>query len=135
MHMCILVADNGNIYELLDRFTNYCYDKKPESRFDYFGIGGNYEGALPLREPRKLRKFFGLIPAGETSHVSVAKKSEIDEQAFLVDPPAALFFQDKLYECPMFADGEALKKWQDEFRSRYAEIPYDNMLQIVDAHI
>src|SRR5262245_9868094 len=61
-------------------------------------------------ESRQLRRFFGLLRAGQTSRVSVAKKSEIDQEACLVDPPAALFFRDRLYECPLFAEGAALAK-------------------------
>lgn len=135
MHTCVLVADGRGIYEVLDRFTNYDHEpKKPDSRWDYFGIGGRFEGALPLKQPRQLRRFFGLLPAGQTSRVSVAKKSEIDEVTFLADPPTALFFRDQLYECPLFAKDEELAKWQAEFRQRFAEIPDDTILQIVDAH-
>ena len=135
MHTCVLVADDRDIYEALDRFTNYDHEaEKPDSRWDFFGIGGRFERALPLKQPKQLRKFFGLLPAGQTNRVSVAKKSEIDQQAFLADPPAALFFRDQLYECPLFAEGEALAKWQVEFRQRFAEIPDDTTLQIVDAH-
>jgi hypothetical protein len=83
---------------------------------------------------RQLRRFFGLLRAGQTSRVSVAQKSEIDQEAFLADPPAALFFRDRLYECPLFAEGAALAKWQAEFRQRFAEIPDETILQIVDAH-
>ena len=135
MHTCVLVADERDIYEALDRFTNYDNEAaKPDSRWDYFGIGGRFEGALPLKHPRKLRRFFGLFRAGQTSHVSVAKKSEIDQAAFLAHPPPALFFRDQLYECPLFAEGEALARWQAEFRQRFAEIPDDTTLQVVDAH-
>jgi hypothetical protein len=135
MHTCVLVADSRDIYEALDRFTKYDHDEpKPDSRWDFFGIGGRFEGALPLRQPRQVRRFFGLLPAGQTSRVSVAKKSEIDQQAFLTDPPTALFFRGELYECPLFAEGEVLAKWQTEFRQRFAEIPDDTALQIVDAH-
>ena len=47
---------------------------------------------------------------------------------------AALFFQGVLYESPFFAEGETLAKWQTEFRERFASIPDDTTLQIVDAH-
>lgn len=135
MHTCVLVADDRDIYDALDRFTKYDYEEpKPDSKWDFFGIGGRFEGALPLKQPRKLRRLFGLLPAGQTSRVSVAKKSEIDQQAFLAEPPVALFFRDQLYECPLFAEGEALAKWQAEFRQRFAQIPDDTTLQIVDAH-
>ena len=106
MHMCVLVADDGEIYTVLDRFAKSDHEKpKPDSRWDYFGIGGLFEAALPLRQPRKLRRLGGLLPAGQTSRVSVAKKLEIDQQAFLADPPTALFFRGQLYECPLFAQG------------------------------
>ena len=135
MHTCVLVADDRDIYEALDRFTKYDHEPpKPESKWDFFGIGGRFEGALPLKQPRKLRRFFGLLPAGEASRVSVAKKSEIDQQTFLADPPAALFFCDQLYESPLFAEGEELAKWQTQFRRLFAEIPDHTTLQIVDAH-
>jgi hypothetical protein len=135
MHACILVADDGNIYEVLDHFANYDgASSNPEAKFDYFGIGGRFEGALPLKQPRKLRKFLGLLPTGRTTRVSVARKSEVDQHAFLAEPPVGLFFRGKLYECPLFAEGEALTRWQDEFRRRFAEIPDDTLLQIVDAH-
>lgn len=135
MHTCVLVADDRDIYDALNRFTNYSDEaRKLESKWDFFGIGGRFEGALPLKQPRQLRRLFGLLPAGQTSRVSIAKKSEIDQQVFLDEPPAALFFQDQLYEGPLFAEGEALQKWQDEFRHRFAEIPDDTTLQIVDAH-
>ena len=135
MHMCVLVADDRDIYDALHRFTKYDHEPlKPESKWDFFGIGGRFEGALPLKQPRKLRRFFGLLPAGQTSKASVAKKSEIDQQAFLTEPPTALFFRDKLYVCPLFAKGEVLQNWQAEFRKRFAEIPDDTTLQIVDAH-
>jgi hypothetical protein len=135
MHTCVLVADDRDIYDALAAYTNYDGEPiKPTSKWDFFGIGGRYEGALPLMKPRKLRRLLGLIPAGETCYVSVAKKSEIDQEAFLKEPPVALFFRDVLYECPLFAEGEALSKWQTRFRERFATIPDDTTLQIVDAH-
>jgi len=137
MHTCILVADDGDIYDVLYPWSNYDNDpngRQPHANFDWFEIGGRYQGALPLKHPRKIRKFFGLLPAGESTRVSVAKKSEIDQRAFLAEPPVALFFQGNLYQCPLFAEGEALKKWQVEFRERFAQVPDDITLQIVDAH-
>jgi hypothetical protein len=135
MHTCVLVADDRDIYEVLDRFARYdCREVTSESRWDFFGIGGRFANALPLKQPRQLRRFFGLLSGGITSRASIAKKYEIDQQAFLVDPPTALFFCDRLYECPLFAQGDALANWQAEFRRRFAEIPEETTLQIVDAH-
>jgi hypothetical protein len=44
------------------------------------------------------------------------------------------FFRDRLYECPLFAKGEAIARWQADFRRLFNEIPDDTTLQIVDAH-
>lgn len=135
MHTCVLVADDRNIYEILDPFANYDGDSaKPQAKWDYFGVGGRFEGRLPLKQPRTVRRFFGLIPVGRTKRASVARKSEIDQEAFLANPPAAIFFRDKLHECPLTNDAELIDKWDVEFRERFAEIPDDTVLQIVDAH-
>jgi hypothetical protein len=135
MHTSILIADKGNIYDLLEQFTNYCDDiSKPTAKFEYFGISERIEDALPLKQPRKLRIFFGLLPAGKTTRAFVAKKSEIDQEAFLSDPPPAMFFRGHLYECSVNADRAAAAKWQEDFRKRFSEIPDDTLLRIVDAH-
>jgi hypothetical protein len=135
MHTCVLVADDRDIYVLRDRFARYDHrEDTPDSRWDHFGVGGRFADALPLRHPRPIRRFFGLVSAGATSRASIAKKCEIDQDAFLADPPAALFYLDQLYECPLFADGDALANWRAEFRQRFAEIPEETTLQIVDAH-
>ena len=137
MHTCILVANDGDIYDVLYPWSSYddsSSGRQPHAKFDWFGIGGRFEGALRLKQPRKLRKFFSLLPAGETRQACVAKKLEIAQQALLAEPPAALFFRGALYESPLLADGQALANWKAEFRERFAEIPDDITLQIVDAH-
>jgi hypothetical protein len=135
MHTCILVADEGDIYKLLAPFADYAGESSgSEPKFEYFGIGGRFEGALRLKQPQRLRKCFGLLPAGETTRASSAKKSEIDQHALLADPPAAFFFRGQLYMSPYFAEREALAQWQSEFRRRFSEVPEERMLRIVDAH-
>ena len=135
MHRSVLVADSGDIYELLYPWSKYEDDApKPQAKFDYFGVGGRFEGYFHLKQPRQLRKFFGLFSAGSTTRVSVAKKYEIDQDSLLRDPPAALFFRGELYECPLFAEGDKLSKWKMEFAQQFAQVPDDSTLQIVDAH-
>jgi hypothetical protein len=89
---------------------------------------------LPLKEPRPLRRFFGLLPAGPTTCATTARKSEIDEPALLADPPAALFFRNQLHECPLSTDPAQLAAWDARFRTLFAEIPSAAVLRIVDAH-
>lgn len=135
MHFSLLVADDRDIYHVLDRFALYDHrEPMPDSRWDYFGISSREDDALPLKRPRPLRRFFGLVSAGSTTCAWVAKKHEVDQPALLADPPAALFFRDRLYECPILCDGDALANWHAEFRRRFAEIPDDTTLQVVDVH-
>jgi len=70
MHTCVLVADDREIYAILDRFTNYDEEPKPDSRWDYFGIGGSFAGALPLNPTsacavKRRCSSAGVIPARE----------------------------------------------------------------------
>ena len=66
MHTCLMVADEGDIYVLLDRFTNYDEESSgPDAKWDYFGVGGKWDGMLKLKKPRPVKKFFGLITTGE----------------------------------------------------------------------
>ena len=55
MHTCILVADEGNIYELLDRFAEHEEDTEPHGRFDHFGIGGRFDVQDLAPGPRRQR--------------------------------------------------------------------------------
>ena len=135
MHTPLMVADEGDIYELLDRYTNYDEETSgPEARWDYFGISRNPIDFFQLKQPKKLRKFFGLIPAGETSQCPVAKKSEIVQEGLLSNPPAALFLDDVLYECPIDCDDESLSNWTALFRDKFMTIAEGRTLQMVDAH-
>jgi len=135
MHTPLMVADEGNIYELLNRYTNYSEQSAgPDARWDYFGITESPEDFLKLKQPRQLKKFFGLLPAGETSEVAVARKDEIDQNVLLSSPPAALFFDDVLYECPFDCDEAKLAEWNELFREKFKAIPENRTLQMVDAH-
>jgi len=108
--------------------------RNPDGRFDFYEVGGRWNGFLQLRQPRQLRRFFGLFPAGYATRVSSAKKSQIDQQALLADPPAALLFRGQWFASQIFAKGEALKTWLEEFSRHFSEIPDDTTLTIVDVH-
>ncbi len=138
MHTSVLVADNGDIYDLLDRFA--AYDGEPSSddaRWDNFGVGGIFAGALPLARRSAWRRWLPFVPRWITG-VSVARKSDVDTEALLSNPPMALFFQGVLHECPLSEepedDAHILAAWEATFRRLYDEIPEDATLQVVDAH-
>ncbi|MBK9580114.1 MAG: hypothetical protein IPO40_23865 [Fibrobacteres bacterium] len=137
-HICILVADKRSIYEALDEFANYDDGRRRKNpMFDYFGLGGRFEGTLTLIEPRKLKKFFGLINAGTTKQANTALKCEIDSEPLLENPPNMLFFDGKLHKSKVgFFDNPAEeRKWKTKFAEIFSKIPDSELLQIVDAHI
>lgn len=134
MHTSVLVADEGDVYELLDQFAAYDGDPDCEdARWDNFGVGGNFAGALPLLRRRAWRRMLPFLPRWLTG-ASVARKSEVDKSAFLQDPPAALFFRGILYECPLTDEPEGMAEWVATFCKLFDEIPEGTTLQIVDAH-
>src|SRR5258705_1924595 len=135
MHTCLLVVGEGEIPDLLDDFADYDGEGTNENaQFDRFEVGGRFGTALPLKQPRQIRRFFGLLPGGSTSRVVSARKSEVDLQALLAKPPAALLFRGRWSERKMMAEGEAGQKWRAEFARLFAEIPDDTTLTIVDCH-
>ena len=135
MHTYLLVAGEGKIPDLLEAFADYGGEGTNENaKFDWFEIGGRFGAALPLKQPRQLRRFFGLLPGGTTSRVVSAKKAEVDQQVFLADPPAALLFRGQWSESAIFAKGEEAEKWRTEFVRLFEQIPDDTTLTIVDCH-
>ena len=110
--------------------------ENPQARHDWYQIGGKWADALKLREPRPVRRFFGLIPAGSTLRATTATKAEIDQQALLADPPAALLFRGKWIASPLLAsdEAEAQATWRTEFAESFARIPDDTLLTVIDLH-
>ncbi|HSY19873.1 MAG TPA: hypothetical protein VK815_16135 [Candidatus Acidoferrales bacterium] len=135
MHTFLLVAGEGPIPALLEPFADYGGEGENENgKFDWFEVGGRFGAALPLKQPRQLKRFFGLLPGGTTARATTAKKSEVDSQALLADPPAALLFRGQWSESALFAQHEQAEKWRAEFARRFAEIPDDTTLTVVDIH-
>lgn len=117
-----------------DGRLGYISKHNPNGRHDWYQVGGQWADALRLREPRQLRRFFGLLPAGQTLRATSARKAEIKEQALLADPPAALLFRGQWFASPIFAEGDTEAKWRAEFGQHFAEIPDETLLTVVDVH-
>ena len=134
MHTSVLVADKGDVYDLLDRFANYDGESiSDEARWDYFGVGGIFAGLLPLARRSIWRRWIPFAPRWLIG-ASTACKSAVDHEAFLKDPPSALFFLGELHECPLSDDAEVIADWRAKFCEMYADIPEHATLQVVDAH-
>jgi len=135
MHTYLLVAGDEKVSDLLEPFADYGGEgTNNDAKFDWFEVGGRFGSALRLRSPRPLRKFFGLLPAGLTSCAVSAKKFEIDQQALLADPPAALLYNGNWSESAFFAKSDESEKWRVKFSHLFQEIPDDTTLTVVDCH-
>jgi hypothetical protein len=96
-------------------------NQNPDGKFDWYRIGGRWEGFLRLS-------------ALQASGVSRARKSEIDHAALLADPPGALLFRGEWRESPISFSPESLEPWCAEFARAFAAIPDGEMLTVVDIH-
>src|SRR5436190_8482741 len=124
MHTYLLVAGGGEIPALLEPFADYGGEgQNPNGKFDWFEIGGRFGAALSLRQPRQVRRFFGLLLGGSTSRATSAKKSEVEQGELVADPPSALLFRGQWSASPPFAEAEAAAKWRAEFARLFTEIP------------
>jgi len=105
-----------------------------QRHFDWYQHGGRWADYLKLREPRPTRRFLGLLAGPAVTHVSSARKSEIDQAHLLADPPESLVCDGQWHSGPLVLDGQAPTEWQREFASLFASIPADTWLHCVDIH-
>lgn len=110
----------------------YISTRNPRGRYDWYQVGGKWANALRLRLPRPARRILGLIPFGSTLRATSARKSDVDEQPLLLDPPAALLFSGEWFASAIFAEGETREKWRAEFARHFGRIPENTLLTVVD---
>ena len=134
MHIYLLVAGNGEIPDLLEPFADYGGEgTNNNAKFDWFKVGGMFKAGLRLKEPRKIKRFFGLFTRS-TSTVIIAKKSEVDLEDLLRFPPHAFLFSGRWSESKLLPDEQEAAQWRAEFAQRMAEVPDDTTLTVVDCH-
>jgi hypothetical protein len=134
MHICLLVAGNGNIPELLEPFADYGGEGANEkAKFDWFEVGGMFKAGLPLKKPRETKRFFGLFTSS-FSRVIIAKKSEVDLEDLLKLPPHAFLFESQWSELKLLPDEQEAAQWRRELSQRLAAVPDDTTLTVVDCH-
>jgi hypothetical protein len=120
MHIYLLVAGDGEISDLLEPFADYGGEgTNKDAKFDWFKVGGMFKAGLRFKQPRKTRRFFGLLTSSTSSGI-IARKSEVDPEDLLKFPPHAFLF------------GQA--QWRGELAQRLAEVPDDTTLTVVDCH-
>jgi hypothetical protein len=134
MHTLLLVIGDG-IDDQLVPFAGWGDNEdNPEAKFDWYEIGGRWKGFLQLRAPRLQKRLFGFLAPRKESRTNTARKHEIDSDALLADPPAAVLFRGQWHEGPIQLDGPPDVEWASQFRNIYNQIPDDAQLTIVDIH-
>lgn len=106
----------------------------PQAQYDYYKIGGRFDGYLELLHPRPPGLLGRLFGAKAKSRVNLARKSEVDLEAIRNDPPAALLLDGQWHECPISTDPETLTEWNVRFARMLDAIAPDALLTVVDVH-
>jgi len=134
MHIYLLLAGNGNIPDLLEPFADYGREGANEkAKFDWFQVGGMFKAGLPLKQPRKTKRFFGLYTSS-ASRVIIAKNSEVDLQELLKAPPHAFLSGGEWSEAKLLPDEQEAAQWRAELARRLAAVSDDTTLTVVDCH-
>jgi hypothetical protein len=134
MHIYLLVAGDGKIPELLEPFADYGGEGTNEkAKFDWFQVGGMFKCGLSLKQPRKIKRLFGLFTTS-ASCVIIAKKSEVDLEDLLKFPPHAFLFGGRWSESKLLPDEQERAQWRAELAQRLAEVPDETTLTVVDCH-
>ncbi len=112
----------------------YWSTENPQSKFDWYEVGGRFSGYLRLVHPVQATWWQRLLGRGPTDRANRARKADVDVGAILADPPAALLFGASWHECPFTDDEEQLAEWRRTFGSVFEAVPADAVLTVVDVH-
>jgi hypothetical protein len=122
--------EEGGVHE--GRLFTWSTDN-PQAKFDWYEVGGRFGAFLQLREPRIETRWFGLRRV-RVSHVTRARKHEVDPEPLLAAPPTALLCRGVWREAPMAIMQAPGPEWLREFAEAYGEIEDDAFLNAVDLH-
>lgn len=74
------------------------------------------------------------IPGIPTLRVEIDLKSDVDIQALLADPTAALLHRNEWRPVELFPEVKPVVPWEREFESLLEEMPESTLLRAVDCH-
>ncbi|HEX6985608.1 MAG TPA: hypothetical protein VF170_09535, partial [Planctomycetaceae bacterium] len=132
MHSLLLVVGD-DVHAQLSRFADWnASGTNSETKFDWYRIGGRWDGYLRLRSPRAKRRLFGLLAPRVESQVNVAKKREIDTATLLASPPSAVLIGGKWSEAPIRFEEAPDESWRHRFFEIFDRVPDDATLTVVD---
>lgn len=106
----------------------------PNSKFDFFKIGGRFDGYLRLRAPRRPSLLGRLVGKKEISQVNRAFKHEIETQAVVENPPFAILVGEAWVEQGWSSEAPNDDQWRQQFAQRFAAVGESEMITVVDVH-
>lgn len=108
--------------------------ENPNSKFDFFKIGGRFTGYLRLRTPRQPSLLGRLIGRKATSQVNRAFKSEVETQAVVENPPYAILVGEAWVERGWSSEAPGDDSWRQQLAQRFAAVEESDMITVVDIH-
>jgi hypothetical protein len=103
-------------------------------KYDFYQIGGRFDGRLQLKRARQPSAWRKLIGAKPQDRANQARKSEVVPEPILADPPAAVLMDGQWHECPLTLNQTELDAWRRRFAELFAAIPDDALLTVADLH-
>jgi hypothetical protein len=106
----------------------------PQSKYDWYALGGRFDGFLRLRHPAPVSAWRRLLGGKPSDRANQARKGQVDTEALVANPPSALLMDTVWRECPFSSDPAVVDGWKREFALAFAPIPEDALLTIMDLH-
>lgn len=130
--LVIVVSDH--VRDQLEPFADWGETNDANAKFDWYEVGGRFNGYLKLKAPRRRGFVARLFGAGFMMHVNRAKKSEVDIEQIQKNIPAAILKDGIWHEGPFDHGPEVNAKWRDDFLAVFDTVADDDLLTAVDCH-
>lgn len=112
----------------------YWSTSNPDARFDWYEVGGRFNGYLPLRKAPPVSWWRRLLGRRATAGVNRALKRDVNGETLLANPPAAILVDGQWHECPITNDPAQVAAWRKQFSVLFQSVPDEAMLTVVDVH-
>jgi hypothetical protein len=112
----------------------YWSTTNPQAMFDWYEIGGRFNGYLRLREAVPPSWWDRLLGRRAAAGVNRAPKRDVASEPLLANPPTALLLEGQWHLCPITRDKAEVAAWRKQFAALFRAIPDDATLTAVDVH-
>lgn len=128
------VEDYGDVGEDGEVYSTY----NPESKWDWFILGGRWSGMIQLKEGAEGLKGESGVFDNETG-IDQAKKGDItnlnDLKTFAIVKGGKWYEKGQMGWWGIVIDGKDEEQWEEEQKKLIEGLPDDNLISIYDCHI